>query len=161
MNCFTGLRRIFQNVTQETKKILENLFYCVKHFIMKCVYLDTMQDSIKTSTTNDAANKTTAVATSSSTSLPTDLAGCYALIAQLSAVVAEAKVARDAQQSEIDSLKAYVDELLARLYGQRSEKLKVDPNQQQLDFGDDPAAKDALAEAAAEAEKIIQVSAGA
>ncbi|MFM7845474.1 MAG: hypothetical protein ACKPEY_14740, partial [Planctomycetota bacterium] len=49
-----------------------------------------------------------------------------------------------------------VDKLLARLYGQRSEKLKVDPNQQQLDFGDDPAAKDALAEAAAEAEKIIQ-----
>ncbi|MFM9115051.1 MAG: IS66 family transposase [Planctomycetota bacterium] len=115
-----------------------------------------MQDSIKTSTTNDAENNTTAVATSSPTSLPTDLAGCYALIAQLSAVVAEAKVARDAQQSEIDSLKAYVDKLLARLYGQRSEKLKVDPNQQQLDFGDDPAAKDALAEAAAEAEKIIQ-----
>ena len=90
------------------------------------------------------------------TTLPTDLAGCHALIAQLSAVLVEAKEQRDAKQSEVDSLKEYVNRLLARLYSKRSEKHKTDPNQQSLDFGDDPAAKDAIAEAAAEAEKVIQ-----
>ncbi|MBI3462340.1 MAG: IS66 family insertion sequence element accessory protein TnpB [Planctomycetes bacterium] len=46
------------------------------------------------------------------------------------------------------------DGLVLWLQGHRSERVVEDPNQLKLSFGDDPAAQDALADAAAEAERI-------
>ena len=57
-----------------------------------------------------------------------------------------------AQQNE--ELNFTIQKLLARLYGQRSERHVADPNQQQLDFGADPAVQDGLADAASEAEVL-------
>ena len=48
-----------------------------------------------------------------------------------------------------------IQKLLARLRGHRSER-SADPAQQKLDFGDDPSVQDGLADAAAEAEQILQ-----
>ena len=46
--------------------------------------------------------------------------------------------------------------LTQQLYGRRSERVVDDPNQQKIDFGDDPEVQDALADAAAEAEEIVE-----
>ena len=88
--------------------------------------------------------------------LPDDLGACHALILQQARVLLAAEAARDENRRKIDELEAYLRKLLEQLYGRRSEKRSCDPNQRELDFGDDPAAQDALAEAAVEAEKIIQ-----
>lgn len=93
---------------------------------------------------------------SDATPLPDDLGACHALIQQLSRTLVEVQAARDDDHATIAALEAYVKKLLNQLFGRRSEKRKFDPKQQMLDFGDDPAATDALREAAAEAERIIE-----
>jgi len=92
--------------------------------------------------------------------LPDDLTACHALIQQLSRTVVEIQAARQSDVASrdltISSLEAYVRKLLNQLHGHRSEKRTFDPKQQVFDFADDPAAEDALREAAAEAEKILE-----
>lgn len=90
------------------------------------------------------------------TSLPDDLGACHALILEQAHRIVEAQQSREDLTLEVDELKAYVQRLLHQLYGRRRERASVDPNQQAFDFGDDPAAQDAMAEAAVEAQKIIQ-----
>jgi transposase len=90
------------------------------------------------------------------TSLPGDLSACHALILEQARAILAAAESREGLSQEVDELKAYVQRLLHQLYGRRRERVTVDPKQGLLDFGDDPAAADALAEAAAAAEKIIQ-----
>ena len=58
---------------------------------------------------------------------------------------------------ENEELKLTIRKLMERLYGRRSERFVADPNQIQLDFGDDAAAAvEALAEAVWEAEQTIE-----
>jgi transposase len=90
------------------------------------------------------------------TSLPDDLSACHALILEQARVIVEGQESREGLSQEVEELKAYVERLLHQLYGRRRERVTVDPKQGMLDFGDDPAAADALAEAAAAAEKVIQ-----
>ena len=99
-----------------------------------------------------------------SPSLPQDVKACHALIAQLSAqlhsqgtLVGEQSRTLDELQNfrqqlsqENTELKLTVERLLARLYGRRSERVE-DVNQMKLDFDQDPAAAEALADAAEEA----------
>lgn len=93
---------------------------------------------------------------SDATPLPDDLEACHALIAQLASSVNELHDGREKLTQEIEELKLTIEQLLRRLRGHRSERVVDDPNQQKLDFGDDPASQDALADAAAEAEGIVQ-----
>ena len=72
--------------------------------------------------------------------LPAELDACHALIVEQARAIVEA-------EATVEGLKAYVAKLLEQLYGQRRERMACDPRQQTLDFGDDPAARDALAEA--------------
>src|SRR5437867_4676280 len=108
--------------------------------------------------------------------LPKDLDACHALIAELSArlshneskiteketlLVEQATAILDLQASrekltqENEELNLTIQRLLAQLYGHRRERFD-DPGQGKLHFGDDAAVQDGLADAAAEAEKIIQ-----
>ena len=89
------------------------------------------------------------------TLLPKDLAACHALLVEQSTALVELQVAREQLSLENQELNLAIQKLLARLYGQRSER-HIDPNQLQIDFGKDPAVQDGLADAAAEAEKIVQ-----
>ena len=89
------------------------------------------------------------------TLLPKDLDACHALIAEQSSVLVELQASREKLSRENEELNLTVQKLWARLYGHRSER-HIDPNQLQLDFGTDPAVQDALADAVAEAEKIVQ-----
>jgi transposase len=89
-------------------------------------------------------------------SLPHGLGACHALILEQARFIVEAQQSREELSQENTELKAYVQRLLHQLYGRRRERSTVDPNQGMLDFGDDPAAADALVEAAAAAEKVIQ-----
>jgi transposase len=105
-----------------------------------------------------------------SLSLPQDVKACHALIAELSSrlhsqktlvieqsqTVAELQGAREQLSQENTELKLTIERLLARLYGRRSERLLEDPNQLKLDFQHDPAAAEALADAAEEAERIVE-----
>lgn len=88
--------------------------------------------------------------------LPGDLPGSHALLVQLAASLTELQNARTQLSQENEELKLTITKLLARLEGHRRERVVCDPDQLPLDFGDDPAGQDALAEAAEEAEKIIQ-----
>jgi transposase len=90
------------------------------------------------------------------TLLPNELSACHALILEQAQALVAAITSRDTLLQEVDELNAYVQRLLHQLYGRHCERAAFDPKQQMLDFGDDPAARDALAEAAAEAEKIIK-----
>lgn len=118
-----------------------------------------------------------------SLSLPQDVTACHALIAELSArqtelLAAQAELSarlhsqdtlvgeqsrtldelqnfRQRLAQENAELKLTVERLLARLYGRRSERVE-DANQLKLDFSQDPAAAEALADAAEEAERIVQ-----
>jgi transposase len=90
------------------------------------------------------------------TPLPEDLAACHALILEQARTLIESQASHNDLRLQVDSLKAYVTKLLDQLYGRRRERMICDPKQQTLVFGDDPAARDALAEAASEAEKILQ-----
>lgn len=96
-----------------------------------------------------------------SPSLPQGVKACHALIAQLSAqlhsqgtLVGEQSRTLDELQNfrqqlsqENTELKLTVERLLARLCGRRSERVE-DANQMKLDFDQDPAAVEALADAA-------------
>ncbi len=100
------------------------------------------------------------------TSLPQDVQGCHALIGDLSTrlsnkeallveqarAIVELQAAREKLSRELAELNLTVQKLLA---GRRSERY-VDPNQKQLDFGDDPDAQDGLADAADDAEEILE-----
>lgn len=118
-----------------------------------------------------------------SLSLPQDVTACHALIAELSArqtelLAAQAELSarlhsqdtlvgeqsrtldelqnfRQRLAQENAELKLTVERLLARLYGRRSERVE-DANQLKLDFSQDPAAAEALVDAAEEAERIVQ-----
>jgi len=110
------------------------------------------------------------------TDLPKDLNACHALIADLSAwrshnesAVAEKEALLVEQATAIVSLQASrkklseeneelnltIQKLMARLYGHRRERFD-DPAQSKFQFEDDPAVQSGLADAAAEAEKLIQ-----
>ncbi len=88
--------------------------------------------------------------------LPENLESAHALIAQLAASVGELQDSRQQLSQEVEELKLLIGKLLLQLKGHRSERLAEDPNQTHLDFGDDPASQDALADAAVEAEEIIE-----
>lgn len=104
-----------------------------------------------------------------SQSLPQDVKACHALIAELtsqlhsqdtlvgeqSRTLGELQNSRQQLSQENVELKLTVERLLARLYGRRSERVE-DANQLKLDFSQDPAAAEALADAAEEAERIVQ-----
>jgi transposase len=110
------------------------------------------------------------------TNLPKDLDACHALIAQLSArlsrnesvvteketllveqatTIVDLQACREKLTQENEELNLTIQKLLAQLYGHRRERFD-DPAQGKLHFGDDSAVQDGLADAAAEAEKIIQ-----
>jgi transposase len=88
--------------------------------------------------------------------LPPDLAASHALLAQQAAAIAELHAVRTQLAQELEEQKLLIVKLLARLEGHRRERVVCDPNQLPLDFGDDGAGQDALADAAQEAETIIQ-----
>jgi transposase len=96
-------------------------------------------------------------------SLPQDLAVCHALLAEKhallveqSATIVDLQTSREQVVRENDELKLTLQKLLARFYGPRSERQAADPQQMPLDFGDDPAVQEGLADAAAEAETIVE-----
>jgi len=91
-------------------------------------------------------------------SLPQDLAACHTLIAEISTALLNLSATREQLSQENQELHLTIQKLLARLRGHCSER-SVDPNQQQLNFGDglsDAAVQDGLADAAAQAEQILQ-----
>jgi transposase len=83
--------------------------------------------------------------------LPQDLAACHALIAEQGAAITDLQTSRETLSQENVELNLTIQKLLARLRGHRSERY-ADPAQQQLDFGQDEAVQDGLADAAAERE---------
>jgi transposase len=101
------------------------------------------------------------------TPLPQDVDACHAIIAEISARLADKEAlvveqatmlddlvaARDKLHRENEELNLTIQKLLARLYGHRRERFD-DPAQMKLNFGDDPAVQDGLADAAAEAKTI-------
>jgi len=101
--------------------------------------------------------------------LPKDLDACHALIAELSAhlsnketllveqatALVDLVASREKLTQENEELNLTIQKLLARLVGYRRERFD-DPAQGKLHFGDDAAVQDGLADAAAEAEKLIQ-----
>jgi transposase len=84
-------------------------------------------------------------------SLPQNLAACHALLAEQTAALVDLQAARETLSQENVELNLTIQKLLARLRGHRSERHE-DPAQQQLDFGQDAAVQDGLADAAAEQE---------
>lgn len=90
------------------------------------------------------------------TPLPYDVNGCHSLIVEQARALTEIQQSRQQLSQENEELKLTIAKLLERLRGHRSERVIQDPNQLELGFGDDAAARDALADAAAEAEQIIQ-----
>jgi transposase len=115
--------------------------------------------------------------------LPKDLDACHVLIAELSArlsgnqsllnhkdnllvqkesllveqatAIVNLQSSREELTQENEELNLAIQKLLARLYGHRRERFD-DPAQGKLDFGNDGAVQDGLADAATEAEKIVQ-----
>ncbi len=88
--------------------------------------------------------------------LPDDLAACHALLLEQARVIAQQQESRVELSQENEALKLTLAKLYQQLYGHRSERVVDDPNQKKLDFGEDPAVQDALAEAAAEAEQFVE-----
>ncbi len=88
--------------------------------------------------------------------LPDDLSACHALLLEQARVIAELQQSRLEQGQAIEDLKLQMAKLYQQLYGRRSERLVEDPNQQKIDFGDDPEVRDALADAAADADEVIE-----
>jgi transposase len=91
----------------------------------------------------------------SSSSLPANLSACHALIAEQASALMEVQSAREQLAQENVELNLTIQKLLARLRGQRSERHE-DPDQQQLDFGDDGALPAGLADAAAEQAEVSE-----
>jgi transposase len=102
-----------------------------------------------------ASGKATPAAAAAST-LPSNVEGCHALIAELSSSVSELHGAKVQLSQENEELKLTVTRLMLQLQGHRRERHADDPQQTKLDWGDDSQAEDALQEAAAEAEVILQ-----
>ncbi len=94
-------------------------------------------------------------APSTSPSLPANLPACHALIAELSTALGDLQSTREQLTQENSELNLTIQKLLARLRGHRSER-HDDPDQQQLDFGDDPAMQDGLTDAAAEQAEVSE-----
>jgi transposase len=95
--------------------------------------------------------------------LPKDLDACHALLEEKQALLVEQaralvdlQAVREQLSRENDELSVTVKKLLAQLYGRRGERYVDDPAQLKLGFGDDPAVQEGLADAAAEAEQIVQ-----
>ncbi|HEV7179970.1 MAG TPA: IS66 family transposase [Candidatus Baltobacteraceae bacterium] len=88
--------------------------------------------------------------------LPADLSSCHVLLAEQARTIVEMQQSRIERDQAIEDLKLQLAKLQQQLYGRRSERVADDPNQAKLDFGDDPEAQDALADAAAEAEEIVE-----
>lgn len=86
-----------------------------------------------------------------SSSLPQDLAGCHALIAEQTAALVDLQTSRETLSQENVELNLTIQKLLAQLRGHRSERHE-DPAQQQLDFGQDASVQDGLADATTEQE---------
>mgnify|MGYP003338265080 CR=1 FL=1 len=78
------------------------------------------------------------------------------LVDEQSRTLGELHGSREQLAQENAELKLTVERLLARLYGRRSERVVDGPGQLKLNFSDDPAAADALSDAAVEAERIVQ-----
>lgn len=78
------------------------------------------------------------------------------LVDEQSQTLVELQQSREELAQDNETLKLTIEKLLQQLYGNRRERMLDDPNQMKLDFVGDPAAQDALAEAAAEAERVIQ-----
>jgi len=89
-------------------------------------------------------------------SLPQEVPACHALIAELAASVGELNNDKLQLAQENEELKLTITRLLLQLRGHRRERFVDDPNQMKLDLGNDPESQEALAEAVAEAEKIVQ-----
>ena len=89
------------------------------------------------------------------TSFPDDLNGCHALLVEQASAIVELQSSREALTHENQELLLTIQKLLARLSGHRRERYD-DPAQLTLGFGDDPAVEDGLADAAAQAEEVIQ-----
>jgi transposase len=85
--------------------------------------------------------------------LPHDLDGCHALLVEQARSLVDLQAEREKLAREIAELNLTIQKLLMSRH--RSERHE-DPAQQKLDFGDDPAVQDGLADAAAEAETIVQ-----
>jgi transposase len=88
--------------------------------------------------------------------LPDDLSGCHALLFEQARVIAEQEQSRVKLSQEVEELKLTLAKLTQQLYGRRCERVVDDPSQKKIDFGDDPSVQDALADAAAEAEEIVE-----
>ena len=88
--------------------------------------------------------------------LPDSLESCHALLVEQSRLLIETQQSRVALSQENDELKLTLAKLQQQLFGRRSERVVDDPNQKQLQFGDDPAVQHALADAAAEAQEIVE-----
>jgi hypothetical protein len=78
------------------------------------------------------------------------------LVDEQSRTLVELQQCREQLEQDNETLKLTIEKLLRQLYGNRRERVTDDPNQLKLDFAGDPAARDALADAAVEAERIIQ-----
>jgi transposase len=88
--------------------------------------------------------------------LPGEVPACHSLLLEQARALVEMQQSREQLSQENEDLKLTIVKLLQRLQGHRSERVIDDPNQLKLAFGDDPAAQDAWADAAAEAERIVQ-----
>ncbi len=88
--------------------------------------------------------------------LPQDVPACHVLIAELAASLGELNNDKVRLTQENEELKLTITRLLLELRGHRRERFVDDPKQMKFDLGDDPEAKAALADAVAEAEKIVQ-----
>lgn len=88
--------------------------------------------------------------------MPQDLDACHALLAEQARALVELQAKRERLSQENESLALTLQKLLAQLYGRRSERQIDDPAQQKLDFGAEQSVQDGLADAAAEAEQIVQ-----
>src|SRR5579863_3145542 len=87
--------------------------------------------------------------------LPADVSACHALLIEQARALLDLQEVRTELSQENEELKLTITKLILQLQGHRRERVIVDPNQLPLDFGDDPAAKQALADVVAEAQRII------
>ena len=88
--------------------------------------------------------------------IPTDLKACQSLIEQQARVLLSLQKSTEDQSKKIAELQLQIDKLMHQIYGRKSERNVDDPNQLTLNFGDDDQSKDAIADAVAEAEMIVQ-----
>lgn len=88
--------------------------------------------------------------------IPKDLEACQSLIEQQARALLSLQKSTEDQSKKIAELQLQIDKLMKQIYGRKSERNVDDPNQLTLNFGDDDQSKEAIADALAEAEKIVQ-----